>query len=118
MCIAREHVHGLYLVARDFPFEHFTFRVIQVTLLDKAVTLHHNELLELRVVPMLSFGDARLADIDTHLPCIQRMHQLRKRASLINVHLQWERHLLLRQVAQVGRIELFFKTLFRYLWYH
>ena len=87
MRVAGEHVDGLDVVAVHLPLQHLALRVVEVTLLDESVTLDNNELLELGVVPMLAFGDARLTNVDTHLSCIEGMHQLREGTSIVHVHL-------------------------------
>ena len=51
---ARQHMHGLNLITRDLPLQHLAIRVIQVPLLNQSVTLHHNKLLKLGVVPVLT----------------------------------------------------------------
>ena len=67
MSVAREHVDGLDVVAGDFPFQHFAFGVVEISLLDEAVALDNDELLELGVVPVLALGDAWLDDLDRNL---------------------------------------------------
>ena len=62
MRVTRKHVDGLDVVAIDFPLQHLAFRIVEVALLDEAVTLDHDELLELGVVPMLPLGDAHRVD--------------------------------------------------------
>ena len=58
------------------------------------MTADNNEELPLGVVPMLAFGNAWLADIDAYLPCIEGVHQLCERTSVIHIHLQREGGLL------------------------
>ena len=106
MCIAWEHVDSLDVVAIYFPFEDFAFGVIEVSLLNEAVTFDDNELLKLGVVPVLTLGDARLGDVDADLSCVEGVYQLGEAASVINVHLQWEGGLLVGKVAEVGAVEL------------
>ena len=55
--VAWKHVNGLYIVTTDFPFEHLTFRVVKIPLLDQAVAFDYYELFELCVVPVLALGD-------------------------------------------------------------
>ena len=76
--IAREHMDSLDVVTRDFPLQHTAIGIVEVALLDKAVTRHHNELLELGVVPVLALGDAGLGDVDAHLTGIVCVYQLGK----------------------------------------
>ena len=81
--------------------EDFAFWVVEIPLLNQSMTSHHDELLELGVVPVLAFGDARLADVDGDLTGIQGMHQLGEAATGIHIHLQWEGRLLIRQIREV-----------------
>ena len=77
------------------------------------MTTDYDEELPLSVVPVLTFGDARLADVDGDLPAVEGMHQFGKGASLVDVHLQREGHFFLREVAQVSAVKLFGKTICR-----
>ena len=106
MCVAWEHVDGLDVVAVNFPFEDFAFGVVEVALLNEAVAFHDNELFKFSIVPVLTFGDARLGDVDADLTAVEGVDQLCEAASVINVHLQWEGSLLIGQVAEVGAVEL------------
>ena len=106
MGVTWEHVDGLDVVAIDFPFEDFAFGVIEVTLLDEAVAFDDDELLPFGMVPMLTFGDAGLADVDADLSAVEGMNQLGKATAVIDVHLQREGSLLVRQVAEVGAVKL------------
>ena len=104
--ISRKHVDGFNLVPGDLPFQNLTFRIIEVPLLDEAVALDHDELLEFGVVLMLPFRDAGLRDVDGHLTGIVRMDQFGEGAAVIDIHLQGEGHLLLGKIAQVRGIQL------------
>ena len=97
---------GLDVVAVDLPFEDFALGVVEAALLDEAVALDHDELLELGVVPMLALGDAWLGDVDAHLTGREGMDQLGEGAALIDIHLEREGGLLIGQVAEVGAVEL------------
>ena len=68
MCPAGNHVDRLHLIAGNLKLHRFAG--VDVPLLNQAVTCHHDEQLPLGVVPMLSFRDARAADVDAHLPAI------------------------------------------------
>ena len=118
MCVAREHVDGLNVVAVNFPFEDFAFGIVEVALLNETVTFDDNELLELGVVPVLTFGDAGFADVDADLTCIEGMHQFCEAASVIDVHLHREGCLLVGQVAEIGTIQLLGEATSRNLRYH
>jgi len=111
--IAGEHVHGSYIITAYFPLQHTALGVVEVTLLDKTVALHHNELLELGVVPVLALGDAGLGDVDAHLAGIEGVDQLGKGAAVVHIHLEGEGHFLLGQVAEVGAVELLGKATLR-----
>ena len=108
--IARQHVDALDVVARDLELDDLPFGVIQVALLDEAVATDHDEELPLGVVPVLSLGDARLADVDADLAAIQGMDQLSEGASVVDVHLQREGHLLLGEIREIGGVKLLGET--------
>ena len=110
MCVAWEHVDGLDMVAVNFPFEDFTFGVIEIALLNKAMTFDDYELLELGIVPVLTFGNAGLGDVYADLTGIKGVYQLCKAAAVIYVHLQWKGGLLIGKVAEVGAVELLGKA--------
>ena len=104
--VAGEHVDGLDVVAVDLPFEDLALGIIEAALLDEAVALDHDELLELGVVPVLALGDAGLGDVDAHLAGRVGVDELGEGAALIDVHLEREGGLLVGQVAEVGAVEL------------
>ncbi len=101
---AGDHVHRLDLFTADLKFHGFSR--VDIALLDQTVTIHHNKLLPLGVMPMLSFRDAGLRDVDGHLTAVGGMHQLRKAAPVVAVHLHGILELLLGQVGQVQRKQL------------
>lgn len=108
--IAGQHVDALDVVARDLEFDDLPFGVVQVALLDEAVTGDYDKELPLGIVPMLPLGDARLGDVDTHLTAIQGMHQLGEGASVVDVHLQREGHFLLGEIREIGAVKLLGET--------
>ena len=114
MRIAREHVDSLDVIAIYLPLQNFPFRVIEITLLNETMSFYHNKLLKLGIVPVLPLSNTRLGDIDAHLSTAQCMNQLRKRTTFIHIHFKRERHLLLRQIAQISRVQFLGKTI---LWY-
>lgn len=67
------------------------------------MTFNDDELFPLGVVPVLALGDAGLGDVDTHLPALGSVDELGKRAALVDVHLQVEHCLFLRQIRKIGR---------------
>ena len=60
--VAWKHVYCLDLITRNLEVEDFV-RAYSA-LLDKSVTAYDDEELPLGIVPVLAFGDARLADVD------------------------------------------------------
>ena len=118
MGVAREHVHGLDVVAIDFPLQHLPFRVIKVALLYEAVALDHDELLELRIMPVLPLGDARLGDIDAHLTGIMGMHQFCETTAVVHVHLEREGGLLIREIREIRGVQFLGKATGRNLGDH
>ena len=90
------------MVAIYFPLQHFAFGVVKISLLDKTVAFYHNELLKLSVVPVLTLGNTGLGDIDTHLSCIEGVHQLGEATTVVHVHLEREGNLVVWQVTEVG----------------
>ena len=69
-------------------------------------------------MPVLPLRDARLGDVDAHLSAVQRMHQFGERPSLIDIHLKVKGRLLVRQIAQIGAVQLLCKRTRRNLRYH
>ena len=108
--VAGEHVDGLDVIAVDFPFEDFALRVVEAPLLDEAVALDHDKLLELGVVPVLALGNAGLGDVDAHLTGREGVDELGEGAALIDIHLEREGGFLVGQVAEVGAVELLGKA--------
>ena len=118
MGVTGEHVNGLNVVAINFPFQNFPFGIVQITLLDKTMAFHHNELFELRMVPMLSFSDAWLADVDANLATVQGVNKFGEATTVIHVHLQWESDFLFRKIAEISAVELFGEAVGRNLRNH
>ena len=72
MGVSGQHVDALDVVATNLKLYHLV--CTQFALLDKAMTGHNNEEFPFCVVPVLTFGDARLADVDAHLTAIQSVN--------------------------------------------
>src|SRR5574344_1398040 len=100
--IAREHVDTLDVVSIHFKLNYFISA--KFALLDKTMTGHHNEELPLGIMPMLPLCDAGLGNVNTHLPCIQRMNQLGEAAAVVYVHLYRECDFFLGKIAEVCTI--------------
>ena len=94
MSVAREHDDRLDLFTAYFVVQDFIRAFLAH--LDEPMAGNHDELLPLRVVPMLSFRDARLGNVDAYLTAIQRVYQFGKRPARIHVHLQIENRLFFR----------------------
>ena len=85
MGIPWEHVYTLNIFPAHLELYHFIR--VNLTLLYQSMTSHNNKELPLSMVPMLTFGNTRLADIDRHLSAIEGMNQLGKGATLVDIHL-------------------------------
>ena len=96
---------SLDIVTGDFELNHFISA--EFTLLDEAVTGNHDEELPFGIVPMLSFRDARLGDIDGDLPAVERVDEFRERATVIGIHLERERDFRRREITQIGAVQFF-----------
>ena len=102
---------GLDVVAGDLELDDFVGA--QLALLDEAVAGDDDEELPLGVVPMLTFGDSGLADVNGDLAAIEGVDQLGEGAAVIDIHLEREGDFLLGQVAEVGAVELLGKGALR-----
>ena len=85
MCPAGNHVDGFDLVARNLKADLLVR--MDIAFLDQRTTADDDEELPLRVMPMLTLGDAGLADIDTELPVIGCFQKLSEGAAIVAVHL-------------------------------
>jgi len=102
--VAREHVDALDVVAGDFELDHLVGA--ELALLDEAMAGDDDKELPLGVVPVLPFGNAGLRDIDRDLAAVEGVDQLGKGAAVVDIHLDREGDLFLREVAEVGAVEL------------
>ena len=73
MGVAWQHVNCFYLVSADFKVQHLV--ASDSTLLDEAMAANNDEELPFCVVPVLSFCDAWLADVDAYLTTVQCMYE-------------------------------------------
>ena len=60
---------------------------------------------------MLALCDARLGDVDAHLPTVLRPQEFRETAPGIHIHLQGESDLLFRKVGQISGIQFLGKRM-------
>lgn len=116
MCPSRDHIHGLDPIAGHLELDGLAGH--DVPLLNQSMPMHHDELLPLRVMPMLALRDAWLADVDADLPTVLRVHQLRKRPPLVHVHLHRILELLRRQIRQIQTEQLLRERSLRALRHH
>ena len=96
MGIAGEHDDGLDFVTTHLVVEDFVSAFLAE--LDEAVTRDDDELFPLGVVPMLTFGDAGLGDVDAYLSAVEGVDQFGERTAGIDVHFQIEDSLFLGKV--------------------
>lgn len=94
--IAGEHDDGLDFVTTHLVVEDFVGTFLAE--LDEAVARNDNKLFPLGVVPMLTFGDTRLRDVDAYLSAVEGVNQFGERTAGIDVHLQVEDGLFLGKV--------------------
>ena len=80
--ISGQHDDALNLVARDFELDDLVRTLFP--LLNQAVAGNNDELLPFGVVPVLTFGDTRFADIDAYLSAVERVDQLGEGAAIID----------------------------------
>lgn len=94
--IAGKHDDGLDFVTTHLVVEDFVGAFLAE--LDEAVARDDDELFPLGVVPMLTFGDTRLRDVDAYLSAVEGVNQFGERTASIDVHLQIEDGLFLGKV--------------------
>ena len=66
------------------------------------MTADDREVFKLAVMPMLSFGDARLRDVNAHLTTFERVNQFGERTSWVVIHLVVIDCFLLGKITQIG----------------
>ncbi len=71
VCPSGDHVDRFDLLSRNLELNHLSS--VSVPLLDQAMAGNDDKQLPLGVVPVLSFGDARLADVDRYLAAVLRV---------------------------------------------
>ena len=103
VCVTREHDDRLYLVATYFIVQHFVCAFLAE--LDESVTCHNDKLFPFGIVPMLTFSDTRLGDIDAYLTTVEGVNQFCERSTRVNIHFQVEDSLVLGQIAKECAIQ-------------
>ena len=107
---------SLNLVPGNFKL--YRFPSVDVPFLNQAMTCDHNEKLPLGVVPVLSLGDARTADVDAHLPAIGGVYQLCKGTTVVRIHLEGVLKLVGGQIGQIQGVQLLGKRAVRHFRHH
>ena len=102
--VAGKHVDRLDVVAGDFELDDLVGA--ELAFLNQTMPRDHDKELPLGIMPMLPLRNPGLGDVNGDLAAVKRVNQLRERAAVVNVHLQRESDLLLREIAQIGRIQL------------
>ena len=113
---AGDHVDRLDLIPGNLKLHRLAG--VDVPLLNQAVTGHDDEQLPFGVVPVLPLGDARLRDVDAHLPAIGGVDELGKGAPVVRIHFQGILELIRGQIGQVQGIQLLCKGAIRHLGHH
>ncbi len=114
--VTGEHDDGLDFVTTHLVVEDFVGTFLAE--LDETVARDDDELFPLGVVPMLTFGDTRLRDVDAYLSAVEGVDKFGERTPLVNIHFQIEDSFFFGQVAQEGAIETLGKGVGRDLGNH
>ena len=91
---------------------------MNVPLLNQSMTRHYDKQFPLGIMPVLPFGDAWFADVDADLAAVGSVYQLRKRASVVHIHLQRIFKLLRRKIRQIQTVQLLRERTLRHLRHH
>lgn len=103
MGIPRGDVHNLQPLSRHMVVDYF-FRSYFPEL-DQGFAADHQELLALRMVPVVALGDAALGDVHRELAALFSADDLGEAAAVVGVHPQRIAEPVLGQVAQVGAVQ-------------
>ena len=106
--VSGQHMNRLDVVTAYFKFDYLICS--NFPLLNETVPRHNDKEFPLRIMPVLAFGNPRFGYIDRKLPMIDRFKNLSKAASVITVHFEIKRHLILGQIAQVHAVQFLLKT--------
>ena len=78
----------------------------------------HDKQFPLGVVPVLSLGNARAADVDRHLTAIGGVYQLGKGTTVVHVHLKGVLKLVRGKIGQVQGVQFLSKGAIGHLGHH
>ena len=113
MCLTWNHVDHLDLISANLKLHHITR--YDIPLLDQTMTMYHNELRPLAIMPVLTLGDAGLGDVNAHLSTVSGVNQLCEAATIVALHLHRTLEGLLRQIGQIQRKQFLGKGTLRHL---
>ena len=100
--ITWKHVDGFNLIAAHLKLYHFVST--NFAFLNETMSCNDNEKLPFCMMPMLTFGDARLRDVNAYLPTVKCVKKFGERPTVIYIHLQRKGNFLLGQITQIGRV--------------
>ena len=101
---AGDHINRFDLVAADLELDDLAR--VDIALLNQSVTVDDDEELPLRVVPVLSLRNARLADIDGDLAAVEGVDEFGEAPAIVAVHLERIFELLLRKIREIEGVQL------------
>ena len=113
--VTGEHDYTLNLLTRHFIFENLSIRVSFIAKLDESMTADYDKLLPFGVVPVLALSNSRFGDINTDLTTVEGVDEFGETTSIIDIHLEVEDGLVLREIAKVGAVETLCETIGRNL---
>ncbi len=105
MSVARRDADDFEFFTGDFVRENLCVRVIGETEVNLAFAADDEELLVLRVVPVLSLCDAGMRDVDAYLSTLGGMQSLREASPVVAMHRQGIGELVLGKSGKVGGVE-------------
>lgn len=74
------------------------------------MTADYDKLLPFGVVPVLALSNSRFGDINTDLTTVEGVDEFGETTSIIDIHLEVEDGLVLREIAKVGAVETLCET--------
>src|SRR5690554_5452586 len=109
MSIANWNINHLKLIARYKVL--INLLLVNLAKANNTLAAHNKKLLILRMMPMLTFSNARLRNIDRNLTTVWRLQELRKRTPLIHIHFKRIRKAINRQITKVSRVKFLGKPI-------
>src|SRR5690554_736318 len=109
MSIANWNINHLKLIARYKVL--INLLLVNLAKANNTLAAHNKKLLILGMMPVLTFSNARLRNIDRNLTTVGRLQELCKRTPLIHIHLKWIRKPINRKITKISRIKLLRKLI-------